>query len=180
MTHSLQTADRHYALHDQREMATPVSNTILNTSGDNAIMTGPVEDVLWSAIWKKIKHWYSLFNSLSVSKRLVTIYRYIVADYKQWCLVSVAIYRFEIVIYLHSVSIYRHFVSIYRRGVRLQDSGNWSHNSGNWQPGIQLPLLGIQSCQYFFLPTSVKIFRRIREGFGYFIEMSPYDLKNLQ
>jgi hypothetical protein len=50
---------------------------------------------------------------------------------KQWCLVSVAIFRFEVVIYLHAVSIYRHFVSIYRRGVRLQDSGNWSPNSGN-------------------------------------------------
>ena len=28
MTHSVQTADRHYDLHDQREMATPVSNLI--------------------------------------------------------------------------------------------------------------------------------------------------------
>ena len=28
MTHSLQTAGRHYALHDQREMAIPISNLI--------------------------------------------------------------------------------------------------------------------------------------------------------
>jgi hypothetical protein len=44
MTHSLQTADRHYALHDQREMATPVSNLIQSVMENSS--PGPIETSL--------------------------------------------------------------------------------------------------------------------------------------